>query len=67
MSTEDVGSPAFRARPGSTVEELVRAKGAKPVRSLADLDAMAVDVFESDQELDDFLTFTYAERRRDEA
>ena len=43
----------------------MKAKNAKPVRSLEDLEAMAVDVFESDEELAEFLAFTYVERRRD--
>jgi hypothetical protein len=36
-------------------------------RGLADLEAMSADIFESDEELDEFLAFTYAERRRDVA
>ena len=54
-------------RPKLSVDELIKAKNAKPIRSLADLEAMAADVFESDEELDEFLAFTYAERRRDVA
>jgi len=49
------------------VEELIRAKNARPIRSLVDLEAMSADIFESDEELDEFLAFTYAERRRDVA
>ena len=54
-------------RPRLSIEELIEAKNAKPIRSLADLEAMSADVFESDEELDEFLAFTYAERRRDMA
>jgi hypothetical protein len=54
-------------RPRLSIEELIKAKNAKPIRSLADLEAMSADVFESDEELDEFLAFTYAERRRDMA
>lgn len=54
-------------RPRLSVEELIRAKGAQPIRTVADLDAMSADLFESDEELDEFLVFTYAERRRDVA
>jgi hypothetical protein len=51
-------------RPRLSVDELIGATPARPIRSLADLDAMAADVFDSDEELDEFLDFTYAERRR---
>ncbi|MFH9179916.1 hypothetical protein [Streptomyces albogriseolus] len=36
----------------------------QPIRSLDDLTA---DTFESDEELEEFLAFTYAERHRDAA
>lgn len=64
--TNSAGSPIpppHRAR--LSVGDLIRAKRARPIRSLTDLDALAADVFESDEELDQFLHFTYAERRRD--
>ncbi|MEV8230909.1 hypothetical protein AB0P41_33530 [Streptomyces sp. NPDC079167] len=51
-------------RPRLTVEELLAAKGTQPIRSLKDLRA---DTFESDEELEDFLAFTHAERQRDVA
>jgi hypothetical protein len=38
------------------------AKNTRPIRSLGDL---APDTFESDDELEEFLAFTYAERHRD--
>ncbi|MCY1140112.1 hypothetical protein OWR29_19080 [Actinoplanes sp. Pm04-4] len=60
------GSQPIAPRPGRlTVDELIRAKDARPIRSQDDLDALAADVFESDEELDQFLDFTYAERQRD--
>jgi hypothetical protein len=34
----------------------------RPIRSL---DELAADTFESDEELEEFLAFTYAERHRD--
>jgi hypothetical protein len=49
-------------RPRLSVEQLVAAKHAHPIRSLDDL---AADTFESDEELAEFLAFTYAERHRD--
>ncbi|MDQ2708280.1 MAG: hypothetical protein M3Z25_11850 [Actinomycetota bacterium] len=49
-----------RQRPRMTVEELARRKGVRPIRSLDD---MARDVFASDDELDEFLAYTYANRQ----
>lgn len=37
----------------------------KPASAWRSLDDLAADTFESDEELDDFLAFTYAERRRE--
>ncbi|MEU8194228.1 hypothetical protein AB0C10_10640 [Microbispora amethystogenes] len=44
------------------IEELIRAKQARPIRSV---DELAAETFESDEELDEFLAFTYAERHAD--
>jgi hypothetical protein len=49
-------------RPRRSVEELLAEKNTQPIRSVDDL---AADTFESDEELEEFLTFTYAERHRD--
>ena len=49
-------------RPRLSISRLLAAKNTRPIRSLDDL---AADTFESDQELEEFLAFTYAERRRD--
>jgi hypothetical protein len=43
------------------VEELLAAKDTQPVRSM---DSLAAHTFESDEELAEFLAFTYAERHR---
>ncbi|WP_241524755.1 hypothetical protein [Streptomyces barkulensis] len=51
-------------RPRLSVEELLAAKNTQPIRSLDDL---AADTFESDEELEQFLALTYAERHRDAA
>ena len=47
---------------GLSAAELLTAKHTRPIQSLDDL---AADIFESDEELEDFLAFTYAERHRD--
>lgn len=65
MSTPDAGHPSYPPiRPRLSVEELLAAKNTQPIRSLDDL---AADTFESDEELEEFLAFTYAERHRDVA
>jgi heterodisulfide reductase subunit B len=47
----------------ASLDELFHAKGTKPIESAEDL---ACDgVFESDEELEEFLAFTYAARRAD--
>jgi hypothetical protein len=53
------GAPA---RPRLSAVELLAAKNTRPIQSLDDL---AADIFESDEELEEFLAFTYAERHRD--
>lgn len=45
-----------------TLEELARLQGVHPVQSL---DELAVDFFESDEEMEEFIAYTYAARRRD--
>ncbi len=61
-ASDGLGHP--QPRPRVSVEELLAAKNTQPIRSLDDL---AADTFESDEELEEFLAFTYAERRRDAA
>jgi hypothetical protein len=63
VSTSGADSSASSAaKPRRSVAQLLAAKNAQPIRSLDDL---AADTFESDEELDDFLAFTYAERHRE--
>lgn len=65
MSTPEADHPVSRpVRPRLSVEELLAAKNTPPIRSLDDL---AAETFTSDEELDEFIAFTYAERRRDVA
>lgn len=61
MSTPGTGTPFPASRPRVSVEELLAAKGTPVISSFEDL---AADTFSSDEELEDFLTFTRAERRR---
>ena len=63
MSTPDADPPVYvPIRPRLSVDELLAARNTQPIRSLDDL---AADTFESDEELEEFLAFTYAERHRD--
>jgi hypothetical protein len=63
MSAPFQDDPAFiRPAPGQSVEELLAAKGTQPIQSIEDLQA---ETFSSDEELDEFLAFTAAERHRD--
>ena len=50
------------ARPRLSAAELLAAKNTRPTQSPGDL---AADIFESGQELEEFLAFTYAERHHD--
>jgi hypothetical protein len=49
-------------QPRLSVAQLLAAKHTQPISSLDD---QAADTFKSDEELDDFLAFTHAERHRD--
>lgn len=61
MRTRD--QPDFPpARPRLSVDELLAAKNTAPIRSVDDL---AADTFASDEELEEFLAFTHAERHRE--
>lgn len=65
MSTpaeEHAASPSIG--PLVSVEKLLAAKDTQPILSLDD---MAADTFASDEELDEFLAFTHAERHTDVA
>lgn len=63
MSKSGADSSAGAAgRPRLSAAQLLAAKKTRPIQSLDDL---AADTFESDEELEDFLAFTYAVRHRD--
>ncbi len=57
----------YEARPpdrGSvSVEELARRQGVRPVESVEDM--ARPDIFESDEELEEFIAHVYASRRAD--
>ncbi|GAA1133200.1 hypothetical protein GCM10009630_34160 [Kribbella jejuensis] len=59
--TADQSGAPF-VRPSQSVMDLIAAKRTEPIKSLDDL---AADTFGSDEELDDFLAYTYAERHRE--
>jgi hypothetical protein len=64
MSTDN-GEPVSPHRPdlvpGESVEEQIRRRGIKPIESVEDM--ACYDIFETDEELDEFLAYVYAERR----
>lgn len=63
MATSGAGrQPGAPRHPRLSVTQLLAAKHTQPIKSVDDL---AADTFESDEELDDFLAFTHAERHRD--
>ena len=58
------GTPLVpRRRPRVSVEELARRKGVRPVESVSDM--AQEGVFDSDEELEEFIAYTYANRRAD--
>jgi hypothetical protein len=62
VSPSGAGCPQTPIRPRVSVAPLLAEKNAWSIRSLEEL---AADTFDSDHELEEFLAFTYAERRRD--
>ena len=62
MTTPAAHEPPPTPRPRLSAEELLAFKGTPAITSLDDL---AADTFTSDDEVDEFLAFTRAERNRD--
>ncbi|MGH4020856.1 MAG: hypothetical protein ACRDT0_16850 [Pseudonocardiaceae bacterium] len=64
MTTDDADYPRQPSTGGTeTLDEQLRRKGIRPIQSEDDL---ACDgIFETDEELEEFLTYTYAARRAD--
>jgi hypothetical protein len=65
LTASDDHAHRIEPRPGAraSLEDTLRREAAQPIRSADDL---ACDgIFETDEELDEFLQFTYAARRAD--
>lgn len=61
MTTDSADdTPRLPRRRAKSLDEQARRKGVHPVESLED---MARDVFSSDEELEEFIAYTYANRR----
>ena len=58
-----IDEPQPARRP--TLEELARSKGLKPVQSIHDLEGFALDVWDSDEDLQAFLADVQASRHAD--
>jgi hypothetical protein len=66
MSSSDAEpAPGWPSSKHVPAEELVRLKGLRPIESVDEL--ARPDLFESDEELDEFLADVYASRRADMA
>ncbi|MGQ0774791.1 MAG: hypothetical protein ACT4NY_10300 [Pseudonocardiales bacterium] len=65
MTTTGEHAHHIEPRPGAraSLEEALRREGVQPIRSADDL--ACEGIFETDEELDEFLRFTYAARRGD--
>ena len=63
MTTDNTDSIQHPIENTETLEEQLRRKGVQPIQSA---DALACDnIFETDEELEEFLAYTYAARRTD--
>lgn len=61
--TTDSADSGHRGEAQATLDEIFAAKNVRPIQSADDL---ACDgIFDTDEELDEFLEYTYAARRRD--
>jgi hypothetical protein len=63
MTTESADGTLRVPRRHGSVEELARRKGVRPVASVSDM--AQEGVFDSDEELEEFIAYTYANRRAD--
>jgi hypothetical protein len=60
---EHIDRPPVGRRHHESLDEQVRRRGLKPIRSVDDL--VCEGIFDTDEELDEFLAFTYTARRSD--
>jgi hypothetical protein len=61
MTTSSADQPPQRPDLGDLLDDVLRSKNVQPIRTVDDL---ACDgIFDTDEEVDDFIAFTYAERR----
>ncbi len=65
MTTTGDHAHHIQPQPGAraALEEALRREGVQPIRSADDL--VCDGIFDTDEELDEFLEFTYAARRAD--
>ncbi|MDQ3886734.1 MAG: hypothetical protein M3308_06950 [Actinomycetota bacterium] len=64
MTTDNADVPRQRATGSSeTLEEQLQRKGIRPIQSEDDL--ACEGIFDTDEELEEFLVYTYAARRAD--
>ena len=63
MTTDNTDSIQHPIGNTETLEEQLRRKGVQPIQSADDL--ACDNIFETDEELDEFLAYTYAARRID--
>lgn len=61
MTTSSAGQSPQRPNLGDLLDDVLRSKNVQPIRTVDDL---ACDgIFDTDEEVDEFIAFTYAERR----
>ena len=69
MSESDRAQPAPERKrkswPDTDLEAAIREFGARPIESIEDLDRYALDVWETDEELEAFLAHVRAQRNAD--
>jgi hypothetical protein len=63
MTSYPIPIPDWAAATHVPPEELARRQGVRPIADLRDL--ACPELFESDEELDEFITYTYAARQAD--
>lgn len=67
VTEQHIEGPHEPVHHSGDLDELARAKGLQPVESLEDLERFALDVWDSDEDLDAFLADVRASRNADVA